>query len=109
MIDPDQEMIEFLLLSGAVEVAGFDSVKNEFLYHFTPKMKEVLPELYEEHLNLVNSEVMGLWEKGFVNIDFFADDPVLTITDKAFDERSANLLETHEKWALDEIKRILSK
>ena len=69
------ETIERLILNGGIEIIGIDN-NGEPLYSFTPKLKILMPELYEEHLNSVNREIMNLWEKGYVNIDFFEEDPI---------------------------------
>jgi hypothetical protein len=48
-----------------------------------------------------------LWEKGFLNVDFFQEDPVVTLTDKAFIKEEVNRLSRQELWSLEEIKRLL--
>lgn len=102
-----QEIIDELILSGAMEVAGVDSKTGEFLYVFTPKLKDVMPELYDEHLNQVNSEIMRLWEMGFVNLDLMSSTPLVTLSDKAFDKKEILKLSKEDRWSIEEIKRIL--
>ena len=72
MNSDENEMIEKLILEGGLEVAGLDSENGSFLYSFTPKIKELMPELYNDHLNRVNSEILSLWERAYVDIDFLA-------------------------------------
>ena len=109
MIPEDQNAIDYLILNKALEVVGVDSTTGELLYGFTPKIKEIMPELYREHLNHVNSEIMTMWEKGFVNVDLLSDEPIVTLTDKAFDKNEvANLSQDH-RWALDEMKRLMKR
>lgn len=103
------EEIERLILAGAVEVAGVDSKSGELLYVFTDKMKEVYPALYQDHLNFVNSEIMFLWEKGFVNVDLMADNPIVTLTKKSFIPDALESLTKQQRWSLDEIKRLLKR
>ena len=105
----DNELIDGLILSGAIEVSAIDQNTGELLYSFTPKIKEIMPNLYKEHLLNVNSEVMNLWEKGFLDIDLMADDPIITITKKAMEKTSINTLSKEEKWSLSEIIRLLNK
>jgi hypothetical protein len=107
-MNPEDEVISKLILDGALEISSVDKNSGEFLYSFTPKLKTVMPELYEEHLNKVNSEVMKLWEKGFLDMDFFAKDPVITLTDKAFNEDDIRFLDQESKISLREIKRVIS-
>lgn len=106
MIDPDDEFINDLILQGAIEVVGVDRSTGELLYAITQKMKEILPEVYDEHINFVNREMMGLWEKGYVDIDFMSDDPIITITEKALDINEISKLSKEEVWSLEELKRI---
>jgi hypothetical protein len=105
----EEDIIDQLLLENALEVVGIDKTNGEFLYAFTPKIKEVMPDLYEDHLNFVNSEIMLLWEKGYLNVDFLAEDPSVTLTDKAFIDEELKKLNSQELWSLEEIKRLLKK
>jgi hypothetical protein len=105
----EEEIIDKLLLENALEVVGIDKSNGEFLYAFTPKIKEVMPELYKDHLDFVNSEIMVLWEKGYLNVDFLSDDPEVTVTDKAFIQKELDKLSKQELWSLEEIKRLLKR
>ena len=105
----EEEIIDQLLLDHALEVVGVDKSNGEFLYAFTPKIKEVMPDLYEDHLNFVHSEIMVLWEKGFLNVNFLSADPEVTLTDKAFMDKELNQLTKQELWSLEEIKRLLKR
>jgi hypothetical protein len=66
-----------------------------------------MPELYEDHLNFVNAELMVLWEKGYVNIDFFKEDPLISLTNKANDPDEVAKLSKQERWSLQELKRVV--
>ena len=109
MSSNEDELIENLILQGALEVAGVDSENGEFLYAITSRMKEVMPDLYEDHLKTVNRDLLNLWEKGYVNIDFFLPDPVVTISEKGLDKDEISKLTKPEIWALEEVKRLLKK
>ena len=102
------QTIEDLILSGGIEIIGLD-VNGEPLYSFTPKLKILMPELYEEHLNSVNKEMMNLWEKGYVDIDFFQTDPLVTLTEKAIINEEILKLSREEQWHLSELKRLLER
>jgi hypothetical protein len=103
----EQKIIDRLLLENALEVVGIDDSNGEFLYAFTDKIKEVMPELYEDHLNFVNSEIMTLWEKGYLNINFLDENPQVRLAEKALDREELRKLTTQELWSLEEIKRLL--
>ena len=107
MSSNEDELIENLILQGALEVAGVDYENGEFLYAITSRMKEVMPDLYEDHLKTVNRDLLNLWEKGYVNIDFFLPDPVVTISEKGLDKSEISKLTKPEIWALEEVKRLL--
>ena len=109
MSNSEDELIKNLILQGALEVAGVDSETGEFLYAITSKMKDVMPDMYEDHLKTVNRDLLNLWEKGYVNIDFFLPDPVVTISEKGLDKNEISKLTKPEIWALEEVKRLLKK
>jgi hypothetical protein len=109
MNNSEDELIKNLILEGALEVAGVDSETNELLYMITPKMQEVMPDMYEDHLTQVNRDLLNLWEKGYVNIDFLLIDPVVTISEKGLDKTEVSKLTKPEIWALEEVKRLLQR
>lgn len=109
MSNSEDELIKNLILQGALEVAGVDSETGEFLYAITSKMKDVMPDMYEDHLKTVNRDLLNLWEKGYVNIDLFLPDPVVTISEKGLDKNEISKLTKPEIWALEEVKRLLKK
>jgi uncharacterized protein YjgD (DUF1641 family) len=102
-------MINKLILDGGLEVAAVDNDSGELLYSFTPKIKEIMPELYKEHMQDVNSQVMNLWQKGFINLDLFTSDPVITLTLKALNKEEVKTLSKQERWSLFEIVRLLQR
>lgn len=106
MDDREKEIMDRLVVAGALQMAGVDAETGEILYQFTPKLKEIMPELYHEHMNYVNNELMGLWEKGFVDMDLMSDNPIVALTEKAFDQDAINTLSKSDKWAVEEIKRL---
>lgn len=105
-MDREREMVDKLILENALEVSGVDSETGELLYTFTPKIKDIYPELYAEHMNQVHGEIMRLWERGYVDIDFFAEEPIISLTEKALDKAEYNKLSKDERWAIEELKRI---
>ena len=107
MNNSEDELIKNLILEGALEVAGIDSENGEFLYSVTPKMQEVMPDMYEDHITQVNRDILNLWEKGYVNVDFLSPDPMVTISEKGLDKVEVSKLTKPEIWALEEIKRLL--
>ena len=109
MSKEEDQLIEKLILDGGLEAVAVDQESGELLYSFTPKIQKLMPNLYNEHLNEVNSNVMNLWEIGFINVDFFAEDPLITLTEKAVDPKSINELSRQERWNLFEVIRLLNR
>lgn len=103
----DEKIMDYLILNGALEFAGIDSSTGEILYNITPKMKEVMPDLYAQQANFVNEQLMALWEKGFVDMDILSDSPVVKLNNRAYDDSAIKELSYQEKWSLQEIKRII--
>lgn len=93
MIDPkDEEFIDGLILSGAIEFAGLDAKTGEFLYGFTEKLKEVDANLHNKFMESFMRDVLMLWEKGFLDMDITSANPIVKLTAKAFDEREVSRL-----------------
>ena len=51
---------------------------------------------------------MNLWEKRYVDVDFFQEDPIVTITEKALIKQEILKLSQDEQWHLSELKRLLN-
>jgi hypothetical protein len=109
MASEEDKIIDSLILNGGLEVAALDEDTGEMLYSFTPKIQKLMPDLYQEHINTVNVEVMNLWEKGFLNLDLFEKDPIITITPKALNREDIEGLSKQERWSLFEIIRLLKR
>lgn len=109
LMDPIDETIDMLISVGAIEQVGLDPISGLPTYVFTPIIKDIMPELYEEHLNEINRSMMALWEKRFVDMDLLSDNPQVTLTDKAFDDDEIEGLSQEMQIALLEIKRLLLK
>ena len=107
MNNSEDELIKNLILEGALEVAGVDSENGELLYSITPKMQEIMPDMYEDHITQVNRDILNLWEKGYVNVDFLSANPMVTISKKGLDKNEVSKLSKPEIWALEEVKRLL--
>jgi len=65
-----------------------------------------MPELYKEHLNHVHSEIMRLWQMGYLEVDITSDNPIVGITPLAMSESALNSLSKEDRWVVEEIKRL---
>lgn len=105
----DDEFIDYLILNGAVEVAGIDSTTGEFLYSFTEKLAEVDPEMYRRSIEMFQDMVKTLWQKGFVDMNIDADNPTVRLNPRAFDEDAKLSLNVEELTALETIIKAMSQ
>lgn len=99
-------MIDALISEGVIEISGIDSENGEFLYSFTNKLKDKYPLLYNQMQTSISREIMQLWEKGFVLMDVTVDNPLVSLTAKAFDDIEINQLDQNLQHSLKELKRI---
>ena len=108
-MNDEDKLIENLILIGALEVAGIDDQTGEFLYSITPKLKDIMPDVYKDHVDTVNKNILILWEKGYLDINFMDDNPLVSLTSKSSDIEEIKKLSQDEFFALEEIKRLLIK
>jgi hypothetical protein len=102
--------MEELILNGVVEVAGIDAKSGEFLYNFTPKLRELMPELWNERLDFIYKEIMYFWENGFIEAeDIDGVNPVVLLTELADDESAISELPEDKQESLREIKRMFER
>ena len=73
------DFINFLIESGALEVHGIDPKTEDFTYMVTEKMKDLVPEFYEEHFKFINQVAFNLWQKGYVEIKFEENGPLIML------------------------------
>ena len=107
MTPEESNIIDNLILNGALEPAGIDIETGEMLYNFTEKLQEVDPLLHDEFQRYFTSETMALWEHGFIEMDLTSDKPVVHLTQKAFDTNEVMKLEKDHQYSLKEIIRII--
>jgi hypothetical protein len=107
MLEPS---IEELVLSGVVEVSGIDADSGEFLYSFKNNINDVIPEFMDKRINFVKNEVDFFIELGFLEMNNpKSKNPIMFLTDKAFDEEEISNLSKRKQNSLDEIKRLFEE
>lgn len=95
MIDP-KEMIDALILQGALEIEGIDPDSGQMVFSMTDKMQEIAPDIYREFEETLYKTVLSLWEKGFVNMNVMDDEPVVSPTEFALDRNTWRPLSAEE-------------
>ena len=108
MSDPD-EIIDDLILKGALEFVGVDPETGEPLYRPTDILKSIDPELSKDMSSYFSATTMKLWEKGFIDMDVTIADPLVKLAEKSFDVEAINSLAKDERLIVQEIIRVLSE
>jgi len=99
--------IDSLILAGALEPVGIDSETGEMLYNFTKKLKEINPILHREVSNMFSNHIMKLWELDMITMNLMDENPLVNLTEKAFDNFLIEGLDEDLGHTLKEIKRNL--
>jgi hypothetical protein len=77
----DEELIEYLVSIGALEYVFTDD-EGGYIYRLTPDAKELVPDLYEDHVKDFNSSVFSLWNYGLIDIVFDDDgEPLISLNE----------------------------
>ena len=98
--DDIEKIIDDLILSGGLEVSGIDADSGEILYGFTDKLKEVSPEMANGLMELFHMHVMALWERGFLDLNPTEENPMVRLTEFAFNEDAVATLHPDLKQTL---------
>jgi hypothetical protein len=70
--DGFDQMMEHYVEIGAVTVNGIDMSGN-FIYVITDKAKELAPDLWEVHHEMIDEALIGLFEKGLIEVEYDED------------------------------------
>jgi hypothetical protein len=70
--DGFDQMMEHYVEIGAVTVNGIDMSGN-FIYVITDKAKELAPDLWEMHHEMIDEALVGLFEKGLIEVEYDED------------------------------------
>lgn len=101
----NNEILEKLILAGAVEVAGLDP-SGEFLYSFTPQMPELFPEFYEHVSYHYSAAITDLWTNGYLEITLDENgDEIVTLNEKSTDPAELEKLDIPGRTLMDAILR----
>ena len=99
----EEELIQYLLSIGALEYV-YDNAENNPVYRLTEDAKELVPELYQEHMKDFHMAAFSLWSKGLINIVFDdAGEPLIGLNENSTDLEKTKNLPKNEKEALQEM------
>jgi hypothetical protein len=103
--DEDEErikmFIDFMIELGALEIVGYDQKSDSFTYSITPKMKDLIPEFFEEHKKFINQIAFDLWNKGHVEIKFEEDGPLVMLKEGVDYKALLDTLKDEERMFLE--------
>jgi hypothetical protein len=105
----DDDFIDNLILNGALEIIGIEDGTGEILYGFTDKLLEVDPSLHAKFVGHFHEDMMFLWEKGFISMDVTELNPMVNLTEKAFDEFSVSVLDDNKRRTLATLIKNMTK
>lgn len=93
-------MLEKLILQGYVEPAGIDAVTGEMLYSFTAAAKADMPDLERQFEEEFHRNIMFFWQKGYLDMNVFEENPIIRINPIALDESVVASLSAEHRQAL---------
>ena len=101
----NDEILEKLILAGAVEVAGLDP-NGEFLYSFTADMPNLFPEFYEHVSHMYSNAITELWSDGYLDITLNEDgEEIVMLNEKSVDTVELDKLSVTARSLMDSILR----
>jgi hypothetical protein len=92
--EDEDAFVDYLIEMCILEEDGFDeNGEVTYVYNFE-KMKELMPELYQEIMDGLNENLMNLYEHGLVKIEYDED---LNVHFSATEEGSVYFKEKYKK------------
>lgn len=103
----EEKIFNKLILTGGLKFAGKDPETGENMYVRTEMLKDIDPNLDREMTYYFSEMAMKLWEKGFIDMDITSPNPIINISERAFDINKINALDPNERTALKQIIKVL--
>lgn len=105
----EEELVQYLLSLGALEYV-FTDEDGDPVYRLTPEARDLVPDLYDEHMKEFNSVVFSLWSKNLIDVVFDEDgEPLIGVNQNTTDLEMTGGLDRVEKEALQEILFVWKK
>jgi hypothetical protein len=67
--EEDNMKMAYYLEIGAISIEGMDE-NGEMIFSISEKAKDLAPELWEAHINYVDSAMLELYEKGLMEVEY---------------------------------------
>lgn len=104
-----EDIVDDLILQGAIVSNGVDPTTGETLYTFTEKLESIAPAIHKALVEHFHENIMLLWQKGFLDMDVTVMNPMVRLTEKALDQNETALLSPDEVMSLNEIVKNMMK
>lgn len=101
------EIFDKLVLTGGLRFAGKDPETGQNMYIKTEMLKDIDPKLDFALGKYFSEMIMGLWEKGFINMDVTEANPIVNLSEKCFDVDQVKSLDANERSALKQLMKSL--
>ena len=90
-VDPEEfdRLMEHYTEIGAIAINGIND-DGSFIYVVTEKAKEIAPELWEVHHDMIDEALLDLFDKGLIDIEY---DEELNVKMKVSDEATKLMYE----------------
>lgn len=83
--DEYSEKLAYYLSVGAVELVGMDE-NGEIIYEITEKAETEAPELWEAHQEYVDEALVGLYEQGYLTVEYNDNlEAMISLTPEGFE------------------------
>jgi hypothetical protein len=103
----DQSYIEKLILDGSLEVSGITE-SGDLTYSFKEGLEQKHPEIYKQLSKLLYDHITMFWQHGFLEFDMTEIDPVISLTEKIYDNEALSKLSEIERINLNIVINTLS-
>jgi hypothetical protein len=68
-MEEEMKDLDYYIEIGAVSVEGIDE-DGEFIFLVTEKAKDLAPELWQAHIDYIDSAMLKLYEQGLVEVSY---------------------------------------
>ena len=68
-MEEEMKDLDYYIEIGAVSVEGIDE-DGEFIFLVTEKAKDLAPELWQAHIDYIDSAMLKLYEQGLVDVSY---------------------------------------
>lgn len=101
-------IIDHLLETGYIEIAGVDPETGENTYRVTELGRQMIPELHQEAMAGLNAISFRLWQKDMIDLTF--DDegmPRISLNENSYNEEKIMKLPQDERFTIRQFVQLM--